>query len=420
MSNVSMLSAPIKILFRFPIPRASHSVDPRGFCGNDGCNLRFTTRRSPGTPSEDHARLLLSEASKHAHTAANNKPKKNGAVDMDELIGNTEGFADSGVSSTIIQRYLTQILSSALSPNRYIQSPAVDILSFTVRQGLAHPLQCFPIIVALETSHDNSLSARASNLHTLLHNKHASLLNSRYLESVGKSLEYQKQLQPGNWKGYRLSPNPTALLHRWYSLVREKRQPKLDFLKSFLRVFDIDVAALSCSQDHLDLVRYIAENVSAFDYKTQEEVLTVIRHLTHVLSVAGMHLVEILSQEQRTREDSAAMDVDGGATTAPATTDGLARARVATTISIILVLKAHLKYLYGITEEKASRWVPGKKSAVGDKPAVARNEKPIAWDRVVFAVRVGKTAEDVRAQEEQMLALWAEDGVTAEPDEFGD
>lgn len=86
------------------------------------------------------------------------------------------------------------------------------------------------------------------------------------MESVGKSLEYQKQLQPGSWKGnaieldtkssnlidvkigYRLSPHPTALLHRWYSLVREKRQPKLDFLKSFLRVFDVDVAVLACSQ----------------------------------------------------------------------------------------------------------------------------------------------------------------------------
>ncbi|KAG8679446.1 Sister chromatid cohesion protein 2 [Ceratobasidium sp. 394] len=364
--------------------------------------------------------FLLSEASKHSH-AANNKPKKGGAVNMDELIGNTDGFADSGVSSAIIQRYLTQILSSALSPNRYIQTPAVDILSFTVRQGLAHPLQCFPIIVALETSHDNSLSARASNLHTLLHNKHASLLNSRYLESVGRSLEYQKQLQPGSWKGYRLSPHPTALLHRWYSLVREKRQPKLDFLKSFLRAFDVDVAVLSCSQEHLDLVRYIAENVSAFDYKTQEEILTVIRHLTHVLSVAGMHIVEILSQEQRKREESgAAMEVDGAVTATPAPSDGLARARVATTISIILVLKAHLKHLFGITEEKASRWVPGKKSAVGDKPAVARHDKPIAWDRVAFAMRAGRTAEDVRAQEEQLLELWAEDGVTAEPDEFGE
>ncbi|CAE6465375.1 unnamed protein product [Rhizoctonia solani] len=361
--------------------------------------------------------FLLSEASKHSHTAANNKPKKAGAVNMDELIGNTDGFADSGVSSAIIQRYLNQILSSALSPNRHIQAPAADILSFTVRQGLAHPLQCFPIIVALETSHDNSLSSRASSLHTLLHNKHASLLNSRYLESVGKSLEYQKQLHPGTWKGYRLSPSPTALLHRWYSLVREKRQTKLDFLKSFLRVFDVDVAALGCAQDQLDLVRYIAENMSAFDYKAQEEVLTIIRHLTHVLSVAGMHIVEILHQERRQKETD--MEVDRS-TEASADNDSLSRARVATVISIVLVLKAHLKHLYGITEEKASRFVPGKKTAAGDKPASTRHDKPISWERVTFATRIGKTVNDVSAQEEQLLELWAEDGVTAEPDDFGD
>ncbi|CAE6438521.1 unnamed protein product [Rhizoctonia solani] len=362
--------------------------------------------------------FLLSEASKHAHVTANNKPKKGAAVDMEELIGNTDGFADSGVSSAIIQRYLTQILSSALSTNRHIQAPAADILSFTVRQGLAHPLQCFPIIVALETSHDNSLSSRASSLHTLLHNKHASLLNSRYLESVGRSLEYQKQLHPGTWKGYRLSPNPTALLHRWYSLVREKRQTKLDFLKSFLRVFDVDVAVLACTQDHLDIVRYIAENISAFDYKTQEEILTVIRHLTHVLSVVGMHIVEILHQERRQKET--AMEVDHQPTEASANSDSLSRARVVTVISIVLVLKAHLKHLYGITEDKASRFVPGKKTAAGDKAASARHDKAISWERVTFATRVGKTASDVTVQEDQLLELWAEDGVSAEPDDFGD
>lgn len=64
--------------------------------------------------------------------------------------------------------------------------------------------------------------------------------------------------------------------------------------------------------------------------------------------------------------------------------------------------------------------MPGKKSATGDKPATARHDKPISWDRVTFAARAGKSANDVHVQEEQLLELWAEDGVTAEPDDFGD
>lgn len=39
----------------------------------------------------------------------------------------------------------------------------------------------------------------------------------------------------------------------------------------------------------------MAENFAAFDYKTQEEVLTVLKYLTSVLSTSGMQLVEILS-----------------------------------------------------------------------------------------------------------------------------
>jgi len=39
----------------------------------------------------------------------------------------------------------------------------------------------------------------------------------------------------------------------------------------------------------------MAENLSAFDYRTQEEVLIIIRQVTNVLSVAGMQLLEILS-----------------------------------------------------------------------------------------------------------------------------
>lgn len=36
-----------------------------------------------------------------------------------------------------------------------------------------------------------------------------------------------------------MHPEPTALLQRWYSLVREKRVSRQDFLKALLKSFDI-------------------------------------------------------------------------------------------------------------------------------------------------------------------------------------
>lgn len=42
-----------------------------------------------------------------------------------------------------------------------------------------------------------------------------------------------------------MTSGPTALLHRWYSLVREKRATRQDFLKALVKVFDIELQAKS-------------------------------------------------------------------------------------------------------------------------------------------------------------------------------
>jgi cohesin loading factor subunit SCC2 len=200
------------------------------------------------------------------------------------------------VSSAIVQRYMDPILDAALSQHPQTQSAAVDILSFTIKQGLAHPLQSFPVVIALETSPNTALSARASALHSVLHSKHSSLLNSRYIISARASFSYQTKLGQvhggsGAVEGVR---GGTALLHRWFALVREKRGPKLEFLKALVRAFDVGTSLIAAQED-VDFARYMAENFAAFDYKTQEEVLLVVKSLTSVLSTAGMQCVEALS-----------------------------------------------------------------------------------------------------------------------------
>jgi cohesin loading factor subunit SCC2 len=115
-------------------------------------------------------------------------------------------------------------------------------------------LQSFPIVVALETSPNALLSNRAAALHSILHVKHTSLLNTRYLLSARASFDYQTKISNGPVRGM-LSPwtprfavdteagfqntssSPIALLQRWYSLVREKRPSRQEFLKSLVKVY---------------------------------------------------------------------------------------------------------------------------------------------------------------------------------------
>ena len=41
----------------------------------------------------------------------------------------------------MVQRYLTHVLDAAMTIHAALQSIAIDILGFVVRQGLAHPIQ---------------------------------------------------------------------------------------------------------------------------------------------------------------------------------------------------------------------------------------------------------------------------------------
>lgn len=164
-----------------------------------------------------------------------------------------------------------------------------------------------------------------------------------------------------------MQPTPIALLQRWYSLVREKRVSRQEFLKSLVKVFhparpdEATQVYLICSQvfrshwgqDDVAFIRYMAENFASFDYKTQEEVITVIKDLTAVLSVDGMRLLEIISpsnlisQLRGPAAGGETMDVD----TQGQDQDRRPLMRASVIIGMVMLLKAHLKNLYSLSEE---------------------------------------------------------------------
>jgi cohesin loading factor subunit SCC2 len=186
----------------------------------------------------------------------------------------------------------------------------------------------------------------------------------------------------------------------------------------------------------------MAENFAAFDYKTQEEVLLVVKSLTNVLSTTGMQCIEALSpryllaqlqaptgqQPLRTQTNGTEASVHDATTTAdPAeqvptapTLEKLPLLRTSVLIALIMLLKVHLKNLYGLTEEKCLKWVMGKKNALGDKPATRRGgaaAAPLSWARLPFATQPLLTTADMAAQRDAFLEIWHEDGVTAEPED---
>jgi len=273
-------------------------------------------------------------------------------------------------------------------------------------------------------------------LHAILQGKHASLLNTRYTVSARASFDYQKRVSVDSVRGFRLQPTPIALLQRWYSHVREKRQTRQDFLKSLIKVFQ-ENSSYESTQDDVNYTRYMAENFATFDYNTQEEVFTVIKSLTSVLSTTGMQLLEIISPSHLlttlhgTSQPEVIVPVEltmdhamdivpaEGAEVAASTKeyDKVQLMRTSVIIAMVMLLKTHLKTLYSLSEDKCNKFAIGKKSAIGDKTATRRHEHPISWNRLPFATTPLLTSADADVQKTRFIEIWNEDGLTAEPEE---
>jgi cohesin loading factor subunit SCC2 len=164
------------------------------------------------------------------------------------------------------------------------------------------------ILIALETSENERVVERALDLHHMLHNKHSTLVNVRFLEHTRGSYEYQRTLtaevvggcrallangHTGLTVGHR---DGTALLQGWYSLLSEKRAWRNDFLKQICRIFDYDISRSPTPVD-VGLALYICDNVTSLEYKLQEEVMTVVSALVGCVSGAT-DLVMVLESSE--------------------------------------------------------------------------------------------------------------------------
>ena len=98
------------------------------------------------------------------------------------------------MGSAIAQRYIQELFSAAMASKITIQRLAVDIICSIARSGFTHPLEIAPVLVALSATPDPNLASKAFGTLTLLHQKHATLLASRFFASAVTAHEYAKRV----------------------------------------------------------------------------------------------------------------------------------------------------------------------------------------------------------------------------------
>uniref|UniRef100_A0AAQ4PLU0 Nipped-B protein n=1 Tax=Gasterosteus aculeatus aculeatus TaxID=481459 RepID=A0AAQ4PLU0_GASAC len=327
------------------------------------------------------------------------------------------GDISSGMSSSIMQIYLKQVLESFFHSQSTVRHFALSVIILTLSQGLVHPVQCVPYLIAMGTDPEPTMKNKADQQLAEIDKKYCGFIHMKAVAGLKMSYQVQQAINGSKGaviRGFRHDDSDSSLCSHLYTLVRGNRQHRRAFLISLLNLFD------DSSKTEVNRLLFIADNLAYFPYQTQEEPLFIMHHVDITLSVSGSNLLQSFKEVRSCRRKNSSDDDDeieyeeedneqssstssssdeeeeevvhsqkklalfdsDGDEDEDAVMDRLPEnpnplldfASASQGILLLLVLKQHLKNLYGFSDSKIQKYSPTESAKVYDK-AVNRKSK---------------------------------------------
>jgi cohesin loading factor subunit SCC2 len=275
--------------------------------------------RSPileGAILESFKEFLLSEEKKSEPGA---EVLVGASMDTPATLGVMGGSQHDGVAIEIAQKFLKDIIRIALATYDEHALLATKILITINRQGINHPKESGPALVALETSPNAEIANSAFVEHRSLHEKHETILEKEYMRAVQSAFHYQRDVVKDS---HGAIPNPfTSKLHFMMDVLKTSTvKARKRFLQNLCTRIDFDPAKIpnldvsGMLQDHIDFSRFIIENMAFFEYQSIDELLHTLSAMERMVAGTGTtiaHAVETEIFQVRVEQDSDQMLLDG-------------------------------------------------------------------------------------------------------------
>lgn len=217
-----------------------------------------------------------------------------------ERLGRTYVATDNdGASTSIAQRFMPQILRLALNSCDEIAWVAAKLIVSINRQGLVHPKESGPALVALETCPSSVIANLAFVEHKAMHTKHESLFDKEYMRAVQQAFEYQKATI-GNTAGFTGHPPVSKMNLLWEVLKTGKAQVRKKFLTNICQKLDFNLNTLDitgATPVQLEFARFCAENLAFFEYDRVEEVLHLLTAMEKIFAGTGTTVAQAIESE---------------------------------------------------------------------------------------------------------------------------
>lgn len=211
-----------------------------------------------------------------------------------------------GASSELAQRFLPDIIRLAESSpcadsDDHLALTATKLIASILQQGLPHPKECGPTLVALETSPNATIAQIAWKEHRAMHQKHETTIEKEYVRSVQRSLTYQHNVT-GNISGIvASSPLPKSKLHYFWDVLKGgKLKVKHKFITNICQKLEFEPAQLDIRKSappQLLLARYVCENLAFFDYDRTDDLLKLLSALEKTFANVGTPVAQAVESD---------------------------------------------------------------------------------------------------------------------------
>ncbi|XP_041643065.1 nipped-B-like protein A isoform X2 [Cheilinus undulatus] len=213
------------------------------------------------------------------------------------------GDISSGMSSSIMQLYLKQVLEAFFHTQSSVRHFALNVIALTLNQGLIHPVQCVPYLIAMGTDPEATMRNKADQQLVEIDKKYTGFIHMKAVAGMKMSYNLQQAIELSRKtiiRGFRQDETHSALCSHLFTMIRGNRQHRRAFLISLLNLFD------DSAKTEVNMLLFVADNLACFPYQSQEEPLFIMHHIDITLSVSGSNLLqtfkEFLLKEPKRKE----------------------------------------------------------------------------------------------------------------------
>lgn len=310
-----------------------------------------------------------------------------------KLGGSMTANDGDGASALIAQRFLKDILNIALASQENSALTATEVIASINRQGLVHPKESGPALVALETSTNPAIADVALQQHRLLHQQHETMFEREYMRAIQEAFRYQMDVVKDTL-GYTTQPYTSKLYGMFDIIKSSKGKYQKKVLSNLISKIDFDILKADLS-NVLPFSRFLTENLVFFDYGRLDELLHTISCMEKIVADTGSGVAHSISTEIfRITVESIPDTVPEEEPQNQGPNDGTnetvdpSRLRQLSTASVILSslweARTYLRRLYGLGASQQKR--ESKKGAAKDLSKAPSRMQGLTGDKVVATI----------------------------------